>query len=50
MLQYPSSCQQDLLVALVPNIIQSGFESTGIFPFNRDIFPNARFALAKTII
>ena len=32
----------------MPNIIQSGFKSTRIFPFNRNSFSDACFAPAKT--
>ena len=36
------------LVAFVPKNIQSDFKSTRIFPFDKDILPDACFAPAKT--
>ena len=44
----PALVNKAYLAAFVPNNIRSNFKSTGIFPFNRDIFPGTCFAPAKT--
>lgn len=36
--------KQAFLSAMTPTNITSGFRATGIFPFNRDIFPEEDYA------
>ena len=44
----PALVNKACLTSFVPSNILSGFKSTGIFPFDRDIFPEECFAPAET--
>ena len=44
----PALVNKVYLTSFVPSNILSGFKSTGIFPFDRDIFPEECFAPAET--
>ena len=44
----PALVNKAYLTSFVPSNIQSRFKSTGIFPFDRDIFPEECFAPAET--
>ena len=44
----PALVNKAYLTSFVPSNIQSGFKSTGIFPFDRDIFREECFAPAET--